>query len=208
MFCGKTTALISRIDRHQRAERVIGREILVFNHADDTRYGSNVLANHLGVKVEAIAVCDSAGLLEYVCNYTTKGYELKPQFADTLREIFIDEAQFFDENLPAVVEYLDRVCGVDISLAGLDTDFRGLAFGPMGNLMAIADEVQKHTAICEKKTEGKKCGEAAQQTQRLVNGIPANFNDPIILVGSVESYTPRCHDHHEIPGKPSLKPKR
>lgn len=206
MNSSKTSFLMAEIERHQQAERLNGRDYLVFNHASDTRYGHNVLANHNGIKIEANFVKNSAELLKYICDYSPDDdrFILKDEFRD-LREIFIDEAQFFDMGLAAVVEYLDHQLQIDVRLAGLDTDFRGQVFGPMGQLMAIADEVNKHTAICKKKLDGKICGQAATKTQRLVNGAPANFNDPIILVGAEESYTARCDQHHEVPGKPTLR---
>jgi thymidine kinase len=200
MYSSKTTTLIAEIERHQQAERVNGRDFLVFNHASDTRFGRNILATHSKIKVEAYAVADSAELLAFVCTYSNGAITLKSEFQH-LKEIFIDEAQFFDLDLSIVVEYLDRHLGVDVHLAGLDTDFRGETFGPMGDLMAIAHQVDKHTAICKFKTNGEICGHPATKTQRLVNGQPANYHDPIILVGAEEAYTARCDQHHQVPNK-------
>jgi thymidine kinase len=89
-----------------------------------------------------------------------------------------------------------------VILAGLDLDFRGEPFGPMPFLMSIAEEVTKLRAICVV------CGESACRTQRLVDGHPANYNDPIIMVGAQESYEARCRQHHVVPGTPELHPPR
>ena len=78
-------------------------------------------------------------------------------------------------------------------MAGLDMDFRGEPFGSMPRLMTIAEDVTKLHAIC------LVCGEEACRTQRLVNGEPAHYNDPIIMVGAQESYEARCRKHHLVP---------
>lgn len=206
MFSEKTTELIRLVRRELRREKIHGRDFLVFNHASDKRYGANVLASHLEVKVDAFAVHNSIELLLCVCDFEGGELTLKPQFDGRLSTIIIDEAQFFDAYLPNVVEILYNHFEIrDIYLAGLDTDFRGETFGPMGDLMAIAHEVHKHTADCTKRIDGQICGAAATKTQRLVNGQPANYDDPIILVGAKESYTARCDEHHEVPGKPELE---
>jgi len=96
--------------------------------------------------------------------------------------VAIDEAQFFDD------ESKLRVIG-----AGLDTDFRGEPFGPMPVLMARAEHVDKLQAIC------MVCGEPASRTQRLVNGKPARYHDPVVIVGAAEMYEARCRAHHEVP---------
>jgi thymidine kinase len=104
----------------------------------------------------------------------------------------IDEAQFFDQEIIPIVQKLaDR--GLRVIVAGLDTDFRGEPFGPMPVLMAQADQVDKLHAIC------MICGEAASRTQRLVNGKPAHYHDPIVIVGAAELYEARCRQHHQVP---------
>ena len=82
-----------------------------------------------------------------------------------------------------------------VIVAGLDTDFRGEPFSVMPQLMAIAEFVDKITAIC------MKCGNPATKTQRLINGKPADYNDPIVLIGAKESYEARCRNCHEVPNK-------
>jgi len=80
-----------------------------------------------------------------------------------------------------------------VIVAGLDTDFRGEPFGPMPVLMARAERVEKLQAIC------MVCGEPASRTQRLVNGKPVNYHDPVVIVGAAEMYEARCRKHHEVP---------
>jgi thymidine kinase len=100
--------------------------------------------------------------------------------------------QFFDAGIIQAVELLAQR-GLRVIVAGLDTDFRGEPFGSMPQLMSIAEDVTKLHAICVV------CGEEACRTQRLVNGKPAKYNDPIIMVGAAESYEARCRQHHEVP---------
>ena len=90
---------------------------------------------------------------------------------------------------------MKHTSGVIEVIAGLDTDFRGEPFGPMPVLMAKADVVDKLHAICVV------CGEAACRTQRLVDGKPARYHDPVVIVGASELYEARCRAHHEVPGK-------
>ena len=77
-------------------------------------------------------------------------------------------------------------------VAGLDQDFQGEPFGQMPQLMAIAESVTKLQAVCAS------CGSPASRTQRLINGEPASYDDPIILVGASESYEPRCRHRHVV----------
>ena len=104
----------------------------------------------------------------------------------------IDEAQFFDpEVVPLAEELASR--GIRVVVAGLDQDFRGEPFGPMPFLMARAERVDKLHAIC------MVCGDEASRTQRLVNGKPARYDDPVVIVGASELYEARCRLHHEVP---------
>jgi len=106
--------------------------------------------------------------------------------------VAVDEAQFFD---PEVVEVCRDLAerGVRVIVAGLDTDFRGEPFGPMPTLMAQAERVDKLQAIC------MICGNMASRTQRLVDGKPARYDDPVVIVGASELYEARCREHHEVP---------
>jgi thymidine kinase len=118
--------------------------------------------------------------------------------------ILIEEANFFDRSLVDVVKLLlqnDK----KIVVSGLDLDFRGNPFGPMGHLLALANEVIKKQAFCEYSNEiGEKCGEIATRTQRLLYGNPAPHSDPLIIVGDGNendnrSYQARCPKHHIVP---------
>jgi thymidine kinase len=106
--------------------------------------------------------------------------------------VAIDEVQFFDEGIVEVVQTLAD-SGHRVVTAGLDQDFRGEPFGPMPRLMAGAEQVTKLQAVCSV------CGSPASRTQRLINGEPAGYDDPIILVGASEAYEPRCRHHHQVP---------
>jgi len=173
MFSGKTEELIRRVRRAQIAKQ----KVQVFKPDIDTRYAVQRVTSHDGQDFEAISVKDSQDLLSRVDTNTTV--------------VAIDEAQFFDDGLEKVIEQL---AGQDIRVivAGLDMDFRGKPFGPMPNLLCLADEVQKLHAIC------MVCGEDASRTQRLVNGQPAYYDDPVIMVGASESYEARCREHHTV----------
>ena len=106
--------------------------------------------------------------------------------------IGIDEAQFFDEGISAAAEALaDR--GLRVIVAGLDQDFRSEPFGPIPELMAKAERVDKVHAIC------MVCGGLASRTQRLIDGEPAHYDDPVVVVGASEMYEARCREHHQVP---------
>lgn len=108
--------------------------------------------------------------------------------------VAIDEAQFLDQEIVDVVQKLADQ-GHRVVAAGLDQDFRGEPFGPMPQLLAVAELVTKLHAVCSA------CGSPASRTQRLIDGQPAHYNDPVIQVGAAESYEPRCRHHHQVPGK-------
>lgn len=174
MFCGKTEELIRRVRR-----AIIARQtIKVFKPRIDDRYGIQNITSHTGQSVEAIAVESSKAILELADGGATV--------------IAIDEAQFFDMGLVDVVQRLVDGHSLRVIVAGLDTDFRGEPFGPMPQLLSIAEEVIKLHAICVV------CGEEASRTQRLVDGKPAAYDDPTILVGAQESYEARCRQHHVV----------
>jgi len=108
--------------------------------------------------------------------------------------IAIDEVQFLDNEVINICEHYADL-GVRVIVAGLDQDFRGEPFGVMPELLARAEEVTKLTAICQV------CGAPATRTQRIINGRPADYNDPIVLVGAKEQYEARCRHCHDVPGK-------
>lgn len=174
MFSGKTEELIRRVKRAQIARQ----KIQVFKPAIDTRYSDEEVASHNGVRVLATPVQTAADIAAAIALETTV--------------VAIDEVQFFD---PAVIDLCDLLAhrGVRVIVAGLDQDFRGEPFGPLPTLLAKAEEVTKLQAICVI------CGQAASRTQRLINGMPASYDDPIILVGAQEAYEARCRRCHEVP---------
>ena len=177
MFAGKTEELIRRINVLSFARK----NIIVFKPKIDNRYSETEIVSHAGTSVPCIDVSNSKEILNYI----------KP---DT-EVVAIDEVQFFDKDIVDVCEYLaDK--GLRVMVAGLDKDFRGEPFGVLPELLTRAEFVTKLTAVCAK------CGAPATRTQRLVDGNPADFDDPIVLVGAVEHYEPRCRHCHEISNKP------
>ena len=174
MFCGKTEELIRRL----RRARIAKQKVQVFKPAVDNRYNHKKVTSHSGIDVDAIPVASSQDILN----------ELDP---DTT-VIGVDEVQFFDEGIVEVVEQLAEN-GLRVIVTGLDTDFRGEPFGLMPQLMARAEYVEKLHAIC------MVCGGTASRTQRLVDGMPAHHDDPIVVVGAQEMYEARCRQHHQVP---------
>lgn len=177
MFSGKTEELIRRVRRAQIARQ----KVQVFKPALDTRYATHAVASHNGMAFKAEPVSSALEILEKVDPDT--------------QVVAIDEVQFFDWDIADVVEELANR-GVRVICAGLDLDFRGEPFGPMPLLMAKAERVDKLHAICVV------CGNEASRTQRLVDGRPAHYNDPVIMIGAEEVYQARCRRCHEVPGKP------
>lgn len=176
MFAGKSEELIRRARRALYAKRIVQ----VFKPSVDSRYHESMVVTHAGVRHEAIAVSGVQDLRS----------KLRPES----QVILIEEVQFFDSSIVAfAVELADSGC--EVILAGLDQDFRREPFGPMGALLAVADEVVKLHAIC------MVCGEPATTTQRLVNGKPANWNDEIVLIGADEAYEARCRRCHKVRGR-------
>ena len=173
MFSGKTEELIRRLRR-----AVIARQtVQVYKPLIDTRYHEERVTSHNGINFEARPVASAAEILD-------------PIDPDT-SVVAIDEVQFFD---PLIVAVCDKLAdeGKRVICAGLDTDFRGELFGPIPDLMARAESVDKLHAICVV------CGEDASRTQRLIDGQPAAFDDPIVLVGADEVYEARCRFCHEV----------
>ena len=177
MFAGKTEELIRRINVLSYAKK----NIIVFKPKIDNRYSDSEIVSHSGAKVPCLVVEKAQDILKKI-------------EADT-EVVAIDEVQFFYKDIVEVCEYLaDK--GIRVMVAGLDKDFRGESFGVMPELLTRAEFVTKLTAVCAK------CGAPATRTQRLVNGKPAGFEDPIVMVGADESYEPRCRHCHQVPNKP------
>ncbi|UKS65094.1 thymidine kinase [Rossellomorea marisflavi] len=174
MFSGKSEELIRRVRRTQFAKQ----EIAVYKPKLDNRYSEESVVSHNGTSVIAKAMENASSILE----------DLNPK----VDVVAIDEVQFFDDAIVGVAQKLAN-SGYRVILAGLDQDFRGEPFGPMPELLSIAEQVTKLQAVCAV------CGSPASRTQRLINGEPACYDDPIILVGASEAYEPRCRHHHEVP---------
>ncbi|NJN79140.1 MAG: thymidine kinase [Anaerolineales bacterium] len=174
MFSGKTDELIRRLVRATIAKQ----KVQVFKPAIDIRYAVEKVASHAGSTYDAIPV--------------QKATEIRSKLDEDTTVVGIDEAQFFDPEIVEVVKEL-ATRGVRVLVAGLDTDFRGEPFGSMPDLMSEAEDVLKLHAIC------MVCGENASRTQRLVNGNPARYDEPIVIVGASELYEARCRLHHEVP---------
>lgn len=187
MFAGKTELLLKEITRAEYA----GKKVQVFKPATDNRWGKQTnIRSHSGGEHEACAVEKSIDILSLLDTDT--------------QLVAIDEIQFFDEQIVDVVATLLEM-DVRVIFAGLSLDFRGEPFGSMPTLLALSDELERPTAICNQVVDGHICGAEATRTQRLINGQPANYNDPIVLIGAEQEYQARCPNHHKIPGKPDSK---
>ena len=181
MFSGKTEELIRRVRRAQIAKQ----KVQVFKPGLDDRYQLEKVSSHTGMHLDAIVVREAKEILQLVDPDTTV--------------VAIDEGQFFDWTIADVCNTLADQ-GRRVIIAGLDMDFRGEPFGPMPLLMAQAEKVDKLQAICVV------CGAPASRTQRLINGKPASYDDPVILVGAEEVYEARCRHCHQVPKKrPMIK---
>jgi thymidine kinase len=173
MFSGKTEEMIRRLRR-----AVIARQqVQAFKPAIDSRYHAEKVTSHNGLHFEAQPVARAADILLAVDPQTDV--------------VAIDEVQFFDAGVVEVCEALAER-GKRVICAGLDLDFRGLPFGAMPELLARAEDVDKLHAICVV------CGEEACRTQRLIEGRPAAFDDPVVLVGAAEVYEARCRQCHRV----------
>ena len=176
MFSGKTEELIRRV----RRAKIARQQVQVFKPAMDTRYTTEAVTSHNGLGVDAVPVQSTA--------------EIEQLIQPDTSVVAIDEVQFFGWEITELCEKL-AYRGVRVIAAGLDMDFRGEPFGPMPVLMAQAERVEKLQAICVV------CGNPASRTQRLINGQPAAYDDPVILVGGSESYEARCRKCHQVPRK-------
>ena len=178
MYAGKTEELLRRIRRIEYAKKTI----LVFKPKIDNRYSDGEVVSHNNERVKSINISNPLDIMKYV---------------DPLPyAIAIDEVQFLKRDVIDVCEELANK-GVRVILAGLDKDFRGEPFGIMPELLAKAEYVTKLQAICQV------CGAPATRTQRIINGKPAKYSDPIVLVGAKEHYEARCRHCHCVEGKPT-----
>lgn len=186
MNCGKTRELVNRADRlhymHNETPLMIKPRIDTRNLGIKTRFGN--------LEMDCITIDESHP--EEILSLVKPEHLL----------VGIEEAEFMSSQIVSVLQELLKQKKY-IVVAGLDTDFRGEPFGYMPQIMAIANEVHKLTAVCQYTHRGIKCGMPATRTQRLINGKPAPYNSPIILIGDKkEGYEPRCQNHHYVPRKP------
>jgi len=176
MFAGKTEELLRRVRRLEYAHK----NVVVFKPQIDDRYEKAYIVSHNQNKALCVQITSAKEMFNYVNDDTDC--------------VVIDEFQFLEKEAVDIAIYFKRK-GKRVIASGLDRDFRGELFNNMPEILAYADEVTKLTAICVK------CGEPATCTQRIVNGNPASYRDPQILVGAAESYEARCAACHEVPGK-------
>lgn len=173
MFAGKTQELIRILSTLKYSKM----PIIVFKHSIDNRYSTDEIASHFGNKLSAINISNPL--------------EIYKHNVDKYDIVAFDEVQFFNRDIIDVVKDLANK-GKRVIVAGLDQDFKGEPFGPMPELLSLAEFVIKLSAICQV------CGIAGTKTQRLINGKPAKYDDPIVLVGATDSYEARCRSHHII----------
>jgi thymidine kinase len=160
MFSGKTEELIRRL----RRAKIANQKVAIYKPAIDIRYDETKVVSHNATAIEAIPVSDSAQLLGV---------------ADDVNVVGIDEAQFFDMNLTEVCQIL-ALRDIRVIVAGLDMDYRGVPFGPMPQLLAVAEYITKVHAICVH------CGNLATHSYRL------SEDDALVVLGETERYEPRC----------------
>lgn len=175
MFSGKSEELIRRVRRAIIAKK----NVQVFkSHLDERYEGIYRISSHDGRSVDAVPVDTPEQIQRLV----------RPD----VQVVAIDEAQFLDASIVEVVTELANR-GIRVICAGTDNDFRGEPFGPMPQLLSIAEIVDKLHAICVI------CGNPASRNQRLIGGKPARYDSPTIMVGSTESYEARCRACHSVP---------
>jgi thymidine kinase len=178
MYSGKTEEMLRLLHREYYADKAV----VAFRPAADTRDEENSLLSRSGIYFPAITVKSSFAIADFLINNAPKDV------------VAIDEAQFFDSELPEIVDGLADM-GKTVLVSGLDKDFLGRPFGPMGDLLVMADEVVKLSAICAT------CKQSASRTQRLIDGGPATADDPLVVIGGKgdDRYEARCREHHEVP---------
>lgn len=173
MFSGKSEELIRRV----RRAKIARLRVQIFKHSLDIRFHKKKVSSHSGYEIEAHPVNDVTQIRELLIKDT--------------QVVGIDEAQFFNDDIVDLCQEMAND-GKRVIVAGLDQDFRGKPFGPMATLLAVAEHVDKLSAIC------MKCRRPASRSQRLINGEPAPPDGPVIHVGADERYEARCRHCHKI----------
>lgn len=172
MFSEKSGELIKRCKKLEKYGRM---KVICFKPSIDSRFASDEIVSRIGLRIKAVPVNKELD------DETYKDIIERAKFCDV---IAFDEAQFFSSRIVDIVQEL-AYKGKRVLIAGLNLDYRGKAFGSIGDLMAQADEIVNLTAYCAC------CGRPAIFTQRLVNGKPAK-EGPVELIGDTEAYEPRC----------------
>lgn len=173
MYSGKSEELIRRL----RRAKIAKQNIVVFKPKIDDRYSKKDVVSHSGDSINAIPINSAKDIYNHIDEKT--------------QVVGIDEVQFFDEGIVNIaIELADK--GIRVIAAGLDMDFKGEPFGPTPKLLSVAEFVDKIQAICSV------CAQPATRSQRLINGEPARYDDPIIQVGAIESYEARCRKCHVV----------
>ena len=186
MFSGKTEELMKRLRRAEYAKQ----NVLTIKHKIDIRGQHAYITSHDGRERFAFSVENKNESLEKILDLANKNISV----------VGLDELHFFPKEIvPVILQLIEK--GKRVITAGLDLDFRGKPFEQVSLTLSLADRVTKLKAIC------MKCGEDAHHTQRVIDGKPADYNDPIILVGAKEFYEARCRDCFEInkPGETKVQ---
>lgn len=170
MFSGKTEELIRRLHHVQIARQ----RLQAFTPRRDTRYAIGNLVSHNGVRIEAQPI------------ETIR--EVPDHLADDVQVVALDELHFLDDSPETTLEICQALAdrGLRVIVAGLDQDFRAEPFPAMSRLLAVAEQVDKLFAICVR------CGAYATRSQRLIDGQPAPYDAPTIVVGGLDMYEARC----------------
>ena len=185
MFAGKTSELIRRLERENLAET----KVILFKHRRDQRYSEEeVVVSHDAKRFKAHQIRDSE--LDTILKLS-KDAEV----------VAVDEVQFFPADIVRVINQLLHA-DKRVMFTCLNLNFRGEPFNDtVKELLPRADNLTYLTAVCmHKLASGKKCGREATMTQRIINGKPAPYNSPLVLVAGKEAYEARCFKHHEVPG--------
>ncbi|HII15559.1 MAG TPA: thymidine kinase [Nanoarchaeota archaeon] len=191
MFSGKSSELIRRVNRYM----IAGYKVQAYKPRIDNRYGTDVIASHDNEKLKAVAVSHVG--------------QIYSRLEKDTAVVAIDEVQFLDDGILFMADWLAASGRIFIA-SGLNLDFRGEPFPFMGSsrtmaeLIVRADRVDMLSAICTYAENGLNCGCEATRTQRIVNGEPASYDSPLIMVGASEAYEARCRNHHFVPNAPVL----
>ncbi len=175
MFAGKTSTMIQELEKYD--------EFVAFKPNMDNRYSEEKIVSHDGNGIQANSIPTDELI-----------HIIKSLEYDGISAVGFDEAQFFDDSLIDAVDHVLE-CDTDVLVSGLDLDFRRENFGCMYELIKKSDEYEKLLAKCEV------CGSKAEYTQRIIDGEPASYDDPVVLIGAEEEYEPRCDNHHVLSGE-------